>query len=175
MKQTLFLLFLSLQFACADAQSTSGNTAGGDAAAYKPSNEGWLVDLDKAYEISKKTGKPIMANFTGSDWCGWCKRLTATVFSKPEFKSWADKNVVLLEVDFPRRSEVPDNIKTQNNSLQQAFQVTGFPTVWLFTMDKDATGNFSVNALGKGGYTGTVEEFTGAFDQYIAQSKKKGK
>ncbi|MCO6484162.1 MAG: thioredoxin family protein [Saprospiraceae bacterium] len=170
MKQVFFLLFLSLQFACADAQSTSGGTNG-----YKASNEGWLVDLDKAYELSRKTGKPIMANFTGSDWCGWCKRLTASVFSKQEFKTWADKNVILLEVDFPRRFKVPGDIQAQNNSLQQAFQVTGFPTVWVFYMDKDKTGNFSVNALGKTGYTPSVEEFTSNVDQMIAQGKKKTK
>lgn len=56
---------------------------------YKAENEGWLVNLEEAYQQSNKTGKPIMANFTGSDWCGWCKKLTASVFSKPEFKSWA--------------------------------------------------------------------------------------
>jgi protein disulfide-isomerase len=37
---------------------------------YKAGHEGWLVDVDEAYELHKKTGKPIMANFTGSDWCG---------------------------------------------------------------------------------------------------------
>src|SRR5690606_2500467 len=67
---------------------------------YKPENPGWLVNIDEAYEISQKTGKPILANFTGSDWCGWCKKLTATVFSKPEFNEWAEKNVILLELDF---------------------------------------------------------------------------
>ena len=40
---------------------------------YKAENEGWLVKIEDAYAESKKTGKPILANFTGSDWCGWCK------------------------------------------------------------------------------------------------------
>lgn len=47
---------------------------------YKATHEGWLVSIDEAFTLSKKTGKPIMANFTGSDWCGWCKRLSAAVF-----------------------------------------------------------------------------------------------
>lgn len=140
---------------------------------YKAGNEGWLVNLDEAYQISKKTGKPILANFTGSDWCGWCKRLTAAVFVKPEFKKWADKNVVLLELDYPRRFQVPADIKKQNQSLQQAFRVTGFPTIWVFHLDKDASGQYNIEALGKTGYTATVDQFTDSIDQMIAQSKKK--
>jgi thioredoxin-related protein len=142
---------------------------------YSASNEGWLVDLDEAYKISQKTGKPIMANFTGSDWCGWCKRLTASVFSKPEFKKWADKNVVLLELDYPRRFKIPEDIRKQNASLQQAFQVRGYPTVWVFRMDKDkSSGQYNIEALGKTGYTQTVQEFTTNVEQMISQAKHKG-
>lgn len=138
---------------------------------YKAGNEGWLVDLDQAYAISKKTGKPIMANFTGSDWCGWCKRLTASVFSKPEFKKWADANVVLLELDFPRRKQLPNEIRQQNYSLQQAFNVRGYPTVWVFNIDKAPdTGQYQIEALGKTGYTPTVEAFTAGVDQMLKQA-----
>ena len=55
--------------------------------AYKAENEGWLVNIDEAYEMSQKTGKPILANFTGSDWCGWCKRLTKSVLFMRNSKS----------------------------------------------------------------------------------------
>ncbi len=135
---------------------------------YTAENPGWLVNLDEAYALSKKTGKPIMANFTGSDWCGWCKRLTASVFSKDEFKVWAEKNVVLLELDFPRKKTLPQNIQAQNTNLAQAFQVAGYPTVWVFNLSKEEGKNqYSIEALGKTGYTATVEEFTGGVDQMI--------
>ena len=142
---------------------------------YTAENEGWLVDIDQAYALSQKTGKPIMANFTGSDWCGWCKRLTANVFSKPEFKKWADKNVILLELDFPRRKQIPNEIRQQNASLQQAFKVRGYPTVWVFNLEKN-TGNegYSIEALGQTGYTATVQEFTSGVDQTIKRSAKGG-
>lgn len=140
---------------------------------YTAANEGWLVNLDQAYELSHKTGKPIMANFTGSDWCGWCKRLTAGVFSKPEFKKWADKNVVLLELDFPRSKQIPEEIQQQNYSLQKAFQVTGYPTVWVFNIEKDPkTGQYQLEALGRTGYTPTVEEFTSGVDQMLKRASK---
>jgi protein disulfide-isomerase len=138
--------------------------------AYKAEQEGWLVNLEEAYEQSQKTGKPIMANFTGSDWCGWCKKLSASVFTKPEFKKWAAENVVLLELDFPRRKTVPAEIKTQNADLQRAFNVRGFPTVWVFHLSKNNS-EFSINALGSTGYKGTVPEFTNDVDQMIARAK----
>ena len=140
--------------------------------AYKAENDGWLVKMDEAYALSKKTGKPIMANFTGSDWCGWCKRLTASVFSKSEFKNWADENVILLELDYPKRKTLPDEIQQQNAALQQAFKIRGFPTVWVFNLDKDeATGQFSIEGLGSTGYTRTVKEFTANADKMIARGK----
>jgi thioredoxin-related protein len=139
---------------------------------YKAHNEGWLVKIEEAYKESKQTGKPIMANFTGSDWCGWCKRLTASVFSKPEFKSWAEDNVVLLELDFPRRTQLPNDIRQQNYSLQQAFKVRGYPTIWVFHLDKNEQGQFAIQALGRTGYTPTVEQFTSGVDQMIARGKQ---
>lgn len=164
MKNLLLLASFVLFTSAAFAQSSD----------YQAANPGWLVDLDEAYALSKKTGKPVMANFTGSDWCGWCKRLTAAVFSKPEFKKWAEKNVVLLELDFPRRFRVPEEISKQNRSLQQAFQVRGYPTVWVFHLDKNkSTGQYEIEALGKTGYTPTVDQFTDTVDQMIAKAKNK--
>ncbi len=164
MKKLLFpLFFLAIGLIQLNAQNE----------VYEAENEGWMVLLEEAYNESKKTGKPIMANFTGSDWCGWCVRLTKSVFSKDEFKTWADDKVVLLELDFPRRKSLPEKLKVQNQSLQQAFQVRGFPSVWVFDMDRDAEGKYNVSAHGKTGYAPTVGEFTGAIEQMLAQRAEK--
>ncbi|HLT93694.1 MAG TPA: thioredoxin family protein [Membranihabitans sp.] len=139
---------------------------------YKAHNEGWMVSIEKAQAISKESGKPIMANFTGSDWCGWCKRLTANVFSKPEFKEWAKDNVVLLELDFPRRTKLPSEIQAQNQSLQRAFQVTGYPTVWVFYLQENAqTGQIDINPIGRTGYKPSAKEFIDEVEGMIARSK----
>ncbi len=143
------------------------------AVAYLPENEGWLTSIDDAYAKSKKTGKPIMANFTGSDWCGWCHKLSAAVFTQDDFKKWAAKNVILLELDYPRRKVIPANIQQQNASLAQAFRITGYPTVWVFDLDKDSKSNqYSIKALGKTGYLPTVQEFVSGVDQMIARRTK---
>ena len=64
----------------------------------------WNTDIKKATTLAIESNKPILMFFTGSDWCGWCIRLQKAVFLKPEFKKWANKNVILVELDFPRRT-----------------------------------------------------------------------
>jgi thioredoxin-related protein len=145
---------------------------------YKAHAAGWMVDINKAYEVSKKTGKPIMANFTGSDWCGWCIKLKREVFDKAEFKTWAKDNVVLIEIDFPTRFAMPKKYKEQNYGLQQAFAangypINGYPTIWVFNLGKDDKGQFTINALGKTGYVKGVPAFTSGVDAMIKQGKAK--
>src|SRR5215203_4885386 len=96
----------------------------------------WTNSLDKAVELSEKNHKPVLLFFTGSDWCGWCKRLQAEVFQKPEFVEWASKNVNLMEVDFPRRVPLSPELQSQNGQLQQFFQVQGYPTIWLVNVSR---------------------------------------
>jgi thioredoxin-related protein len=112
----------------------------------------WYTDINQVYKASAQSKKPVFAFFTGSDWCGWCKRLQATVFSKQEFKDWAKKNVILLELDFPRRTQLPEALAKQNEELRNFFQVQGYPTVWLFNMTKDAQNKYSIAGLGSTGY-----------------------
>ena len=113
----------------------------------------WYTDIVKASEVSKATNRPLFAFFTGSDWCVWCKRLQANVFAKPDFVQWAKKNVVLVELDFPRGKALSPELQQQNQSLQQTFGVQGYPTIWMFFMTKDASGaKFNLETLGSLGY-----------------------
>lgn len=164
---TFVLSFLLLTtIGCAQDNSPANSTAKATID-YPAHNPGWEVDLEKAYQMSQKTGKPILANFTGSDWCGWCIRLTNSVFVKDDFKAWAEKNVILLELDYPRRKKLPPALAKQNAKLQQALQIRGFPTVYLLDMKKDENDAFKVTPLGKTGYKKTVGEFTGELDRYM--------
>lgn len=110
----------------------------------------WHTDINKAIEISKKENKPLMLFFTGSDWCGWCIRLQNEVFFKPEFKEWS-KKVVLVELDFPRKKQLEANLHAQNNTLQQIFQVQGFPTIW-FVNPQVKDEKINLEQIGKSGY-----------------------
>jgi len=116
-------------------------------------NGEWFLFVEDAYAESLTTGKPILANFTGSDWCGWCIRLKNEVFKTDKFLTWAAENVVLLELDFPRKKTMSEELRVQNSSLAQAFQVSGYPTIWVFNLSYSDTENqFKIEALGKTGY-----------------------
>lgn len=113
----------------------------------------WYTNLQEVHELSTKSNKPIFAFFTGSDWCGWCKKLQNNVFVKPEFIDWASKNVILLELDFPRAKPLAPELSKQNAELAQALAVRGYPTVWLLYTEKvESTNAINLNTLGSLGY-----------------------
>jgi thioredoxin-related protein len=90
----------------------------------------WYTDLDEAKAVAAKENKPLLVDFTGSDWCGYCIKLHAEVFDKPEFEAFA-KNYVLVELDFPNKKPQPAEEKAKNKATQAKFGVSGFPTVLL--------------------------------------------
>ena len=111
----------------------------------------WYIDFDKAARVSMETGKPILADFTGSDWCGWCIRLQKEVFFKPDFVKWAKENLVLVELDFPRRKKLEESLKQQNENLRQMFAVRGYPTGW-FVVPEIEENKVNFKRLGSQGY-----------------------
>ena len=112
----------------------------------------WHTDLVKAIEISTKEKKPLMLFFTGSDWCGWCIRLQKEVFYQAEFIEWANDNVVLVDIDFPKnKSKQSTELQQQNNLLQQQFGIQGYPTIHFVRPDK-IDGKTSLTKLGNTGY-----------------------
>jgi thiol-disulfide isomerase/thioredoxin len=90
----------------------------------------WYTDLDEAKAVAVKENKPLLVDFTGSDWCGYCIKLHAEVFDKPEFEAFA-KDYVLVELDFPNKKPQPAEEKAKNKAIQAKFAVSGFPTVLL--------------------------------------------
>src|SRR5262245_23175367 len=78
----------------------------------------WQQDAAKAQAQAKKENKLVLLDFTGSDWCGWCIKLKKEVFDTQEFKDYAAKNLVLVEVDFPKNKEQTAEQKKVNQELQ---------------------------------------------------------
>lgn len=111
----------------------------------------WYTDVNKAIELSIESEKPLFMFFTGSDWCGWCIRLQKEVFFKPDFVKWAKENLILVELDFPRRKKLDESLKQQNDNLRQMFAVRGYPTGWFVVPEiEDKKVNFK--RLGSQGY-----------------------
>ena len=97
-----------------------------------PAKSGWLTSYDQAQKEAQSKNRLLLMDFTGSDWCGWCIMLDKEVFSKAEFKEYASKNLVLLELDFPRRKQMPPETAAQNERLLMKYGIQGFPTVVVF-------------------------------------------
>lgn len=104
----------------------------------------WMTDFDAAEAASARTGRAVLLNFTGSDWCGWCFRLRDEVFLQPAFGNYAASDLVLVEVDFPREKQQSSALKLQNAGLAKRYGVEGYPTIVLI----DAKGT----ELGRTGY-----------------------
>ena len=96
---------------------------------------GWLSDYKKAQQEAKTSNKFLLLDFTGSDWCGWCKRLEKEILSQSQFENYARENLVLLEVDFPRAKPQSPELRKQNQELAQQYQIEGFPTIVVLNGD----------------------------------------
>ena len=121
----LFLAAAALLAVSCSKSSTAEETTQAPASA----KAGWLTNFAKAQEEAKSQNKLLLMDFTGSDWCGWCIMLEKEIFSKPEFKEYASKNLVLLELDFPRRKQLSSETMEQNQRLAIKHQIQGFPTI----------------------------------------------
>lgn len=117
----------------------------------KNENLDWNTNLVKAVDKAIETDKPLLLFFTGSDWCGWCKRLQSEAFVKPEFEKWANENVVLVELDYPRRTAQSQEIREQNMNIQRMFAVRGYPTIWFVNPTKNGS-EIGFEKIGKTGY-----------------------
>jgi len=99
----------------------------------KPAEVKWLTNFAAAREVAKKENKFLFVDFSGSDWCGWCIKLHKEVLSQKEFLDYAKDNLVLVLIDFPRKSAQTPEEKQQNNALADQYKVDGFPTVLLLS------------------------------------------
>ena len=131
----------------------------------------WETNIEKAAQTAVKANKPMLLFFTGSDWCGWCIRLQKEVLKTPEFATWAKDNVVLVELDFPRKSGQTPEIQKQNSDLQQIFAVRGYPTVWLVKPEM-LNGKINLDKLGSTGYVaGGPSKWLEAANQILSTKK----
>ncbi len=123
----------------------------------------WETKFEKAREIAKKENKSILINFTGSDWCGWCKRLKREVFRKEEFADFVNKELVLLEVDFPQYKKLSSAQRKANASLAKKYGVMGYPTIFIV----DAEGK---ELLRTGYLPGGVKSYIDHLRPYVKDS-----
>lgn len=140
----------------------------------------WTMDFDAAVKLAGEKKLPLILNFTGSDWCGWCKLMDKNVFAEEAWKTYAKENVLLVTLDFPQdKSVVPEKYVARNKALQEKFGVRGYPTY--VVLDND--GDTKLGQLGAGRdktpssfieeFKGVVRMSAGAIDAYAKANPDK--
>ena len=122
MKQisSIFIIFILVFTACNNGQTES------------TSGLNWESNLEQAIDQAKKENKAVLVNFTGSDWCKWCIRLSSEVFQQTAFVDYAKESLVLVMLDFPRNIEQSAETQAYNRGLAQKYGIQGFPTILIF-------------------------------------------
>ncbi|MEX2213007.1 MAG: thioredoxin family protein [Phycisphaeraceae bacterium] len=105
----------------------------------------WLTSMRPAELQAKKSEKPILIYFCGSDWDDYTKELDEICLEYDYFHNWAKENVILVKVDFMAKGNQSKFQKQENTELKERFQITKVPT--FVAIDKDG------NVIGRCGYT----------------------
>jgi len=122
----------------------------------------WETDFEAAKQQAKDTNRYLLLNFSGSDWCGPCRRFKQDFLDSEIFKQYADSNLVLVNADFPRqkKNQLPKALQQQNDKLAEQYNTEGsFPTTLLL----DVSGKVLKKWIGVP--KGSVDDFVNEIDQ----------
>lgn len=119
----------------------------------------WSTDYQGALKESKETKKPIVLFFTGSDWCGWCKKLDKEAFQTEDFIGAAGKDFIFVELDYPMASTQSPAVKAQNDTLKSKYGINAYPTVILIDGNEKVLGKTGYQAGGGKAYADHLRSF----------------
>lgn len=91
----------------------------------------FLTDFETAKKKAAADKKPLLVKFTGSDWCPPCIKLNDEVFSKSSFKKAVEKDFVVVVLDFPRKTKLPEDQAAANRKVAEKYGLKSYPTVML--------------------------------------------
>ncbi len=132
----------------------------------KTSQDIWTTDLAAARQEAARQKKYLLLDFTGSDWCGWCRKLEKEVFSQELFRRRAPQDFILVRLDFPKKLKQDEKLKQRNQELSRKYGIRGFPTIIL----TDAEGvEFARTGYRPGGpqaYLDSLKQYVENFTAY---------
>ena len=90
----------------------------------------WQTDFEEAKQLADSQNKLILIYFTGSDWSQSCKKLNTDFFYTEDFQELAQKYLILVRINSPRRSELISGFQESKNlDLKKLYNQKVFPTV----------------------------------------------
>src|SRR5690606_3247028 len=116
-KHLLTACILALSFAPAFAVGQNGNNARAARQPQASQQYGqirWYTNYNEAAAAAKNANKPLLLFFTGSDWCGWCKKMHQEVFASADFAQAVGNDFIFVEIDFPMNKPLPPEQQQQN-------------------------------------------------------------
>jgi len=122
------------------------------------------TDFPKSVALAKKTNRPLLLAFLGTDWSISSLKLDREVFDQAEFADDAKYNYLLCKLHFYQTQERSPEIVRQNEQLAVRYNVEAFPTVIVLSPAGEQ--------LGRIGYVpGGVEKFAAAVNKLILKSR----
>jgi len=118
----------------------------------------WHTDFGQAQVKTYGENRIMLVYFTSSDRGGLCERLRQEVFSTYEFQVFADRHLVLMEVDFPRWKQLHHSQIKANRDLADKYQAHGWPIIVLLNNRGEAIGRMGYKEGGPDGYIKAIEQ-----------------
>ncbi len=127
----------------------------------------WQTNFEAAKTKARNENKLLLVDFTGSDWCTWCVQLKDEVFDQAVFQEQARQKFVLVELDFPRQKQLPEELKAQNEQLALRYQVDSFPTILILDAEGQRIARTSYRPGGPEEFVQHLMEFVNAHEMIV--------
>ena len=124
-----------------------------------PRAHAWTTDLKLALDRAYAENRLVLINFTGSDWCGWCIKLKNEVFNTSEFNAFAERHLMLVEVDFPNRKPISAQQLAVNKGLASKYGIQGYPTIVLLNGKGDEVGRLGYMQGGPKAFISAIRQY----------------
>ena len=122
------------------------------------------TDFRSSVELAKRTNRPLLLAFLGTNWSISSLKLDREVFDQAEFANDSKCNFLLCKLHFYQTQERSPEILQQNQHLAEKYHIERFPTV--IVLSPNGT------ELGRVGYiAGGVEKFAAAVNKLTLPSQ----
>ena len=81
-------------------------------------------DYDAGMEYAKRTGKPVMLDFTGYG-CVNCRKMEAAVWTDPKVSQMLNDDYVLITLYVDEKTKLPEPIKVTENGTERTLRTIG--------------------------------------------------
>ena len=135
-------------------------------------DELWQTDFEAAKAKANAEHKLLLVDFSGSDWCPWCKKMKSDVFDTQRFKIESRQQYILVNLDYPNENNLPPEVKRQNNELRKQYKVNVYPTICLMSPKGEMVARTGYLSGGPEDFLKNMSDFAHTHRAIVALRKK---